>query len=173
MDTEKSDLENPIDWDDRIKHHEEWLREWKKKHPNVARNKDKGANRSPTITRTILRTIGAIVAPCFVAWAVLLLVKYYIVIGKWTTNEYSDFPMTPWKTLVILVIGELLAGYTVACVSHGLAPKAKLFVSIFVVLLYASLLAYFIDHYFDIAVGIIGATVFIVRTYRKSHEPQQ
>ena len=158
------------DLDERIRYHEEWLQKWKRKHPNLIQKKDKDVNRPRTLAKTIVRIIGAIVIPFFAAWAILLMVKFFVVIGKWTTNEYSDFPMTPWKAVIILAIGELLAGHTIAYVAHELAPKAKLFMAIFVVLLYAALLGFFIQHYCDIAIGIIGATVFVVRTYRKSHE---
>jgi len=133
-------------------------------HSDAEQNENKCVDNHRMTAKTIFRMLGAIVVPFFAAWGILFVVKFVVVMGKLTTNEFSDFPMTPWKALAILVISELLAGYAVAHISYKLAPKAKLFMSIFVVLLYALILGYFTCHYLDIAIGAIGATVFVVRT---------
>ena len=119
--------------------------------------------------KTTFRYIGAIILPFLAGWGILLVGKFIVITGKVATNEYSDFPMTPIKAMIILLLFEFFAGYSVVATAYAMAPKfKKLIVGIVSTITITGILSLFRQRYaLDCIVGVVGMFAYCGTIYRQ------
>lgn len=117
--------------------------------------------------RTFAKWMATMALPPVAGWLCLMIFKLMILLFK-SAPEDSDACLHPQKTLLLVAVGEVVAGFLAAAVAYELAPRAKMASSILVVGTWACALCWLVrggGYWIDVACWTAGAVAlfFVVQ----------